>query len=199
MPLSGNHLGPERRLLLVVLLAFSFVAILPALCTSAPAGQDTLDVKTEPGGGIRAVAHVRFPAKPDVILAMLTDYARWPELFDLRMRVADVTIHESVATVDLRIDHALLPGERRLITDSRALSGGGIVTDLVGGDFKKYHRVWKLAPGEAGEQTVADFELIVAIDSVVPDWLVALAIRRELESHFRIVKEKALERVSRGK
>jgi hypothetical protein len=79
------------------------------------------------------------------------------------------------------------------------LAGGGIVTDLVAGDFKRYHRVWKFTTSSDGARTVADFELIVAIDSIVPDWLVALAMRRELESHFRIVKEKALERSKQGR
>ena len=125
---------------------------------------------------------------------MLTDYQHWPDLFEVRMRLVEMKIHQGVATTDLRIDHALLPGERRLVTESRAMPGGGLVTDLVGGDFKRYHRVWKLAPANEGAATVADFELVVAIDSIVPDWLVALATRRELEAHFRIVKEKALAR-----
>ncbi|HEY6084639.1 MAG TPA: SRPBCC family protein [Nitrospira sp.] len=153
---------------------------------------DVLEVRTESGGGIKATAHVLFPAKPEVILAMLTDYAHWPELFDVRMRVADLSIREGVATTDLRIEHALLPGERRLVTESRVVARDVIVTDLVGGDFKKYHRVWKLNPADRGRHTAADFELLVAIDSIVPDWLVALAMRRELESHFRIVKDKSL-------
>jgi hypothetical protein len=125
---------------------------------------------------------------------MLTDYQHWPDLFEVRMRLVDMKIHQGVATTDLRIDHALLPGERRLVTESRAMPGGGLVTDLVGGDFKRYHRVWRLAPANEGAETIADFELVVAIDSIVPDWLVALATRRELEAHFRIVKEKALAR-----
>ncbi|HEU5202073.1 MAG TPA: SRPBCC family protein [Nitrospira sp.] len=156
--------------------------------------QELLDVKTDPAGGVRAIALMRFPASPAVIQAMLTDYQHWPDLFEVRMRLVDLKIHQGVATVDLRIDHALLPGERRLVTESRAVPNGGIVTDLVGGDFKRYHRVWKLSPVNGGTETIADFELVVAIDSIVPDWLVALATRRELETHFRIVKEKALAR-----
>jgi hypothetical protein len=74
-----------------------------------------------------------------------------------------------------------------------------MMTDLIGGDFKKYRRVWKLTPVDGGARTRADFELVVAIDSVVPDWLVALAMRRELEAHFRIVKEKALARTKSEK
>jgi len=56
--------------------------------------------------------------------------------------------------------------------------------------------VWKLSPAKEGRETSADFELRVAIDSIVPDWLVAMATRRELEAHFRIVKEKARTRAA---
>jgi len=103
-----------------------------------------------------------------------------------------------VVTTDLRIEHALLPGERRLVTESRVTANEGIVTDLVEGDFTRYHRVWKLSPANEGRETYADFELKVAIDSIVPDWLVALATRRELDAHFRIVKEKARARAAKS-
>ena len=171
-----------------------FQIVLSCFAVSAQTSQDLLDVRTDPAGGVRAIARLTFPASPEVIQSMLTDYQHWPDLFEVRMRIVDVKIDQGVATTDLRIDHALLPGERRLVTESRAMPNGGIVTDLVGGDFKRYHRVWKLAPVNAGRETIADFELVVAIDSIVPDWLVALATRRELEAHFRIVKEKALAR-----
>jgi hypothetical protein len=172
----------------IVLLLFSdpFVAV-------AQPEPDVLDVRTDPAGGVRATARLTFPVKPEIIQSLLTDYRHWPDLFEVRMRVVDLNIREGVATTDLRIDHALLPGERRLVTESR-VKINGIVTDLVGGDFKKYHRVWKLAPTNGGAETLAEFELVVSIDSIVPDWLVALATRRELETHFRIVKEKALAR-----
>lgn len=152
---------------------------------------DFLDVKTDPAGGVVATARVVFPASPEKIHAILTDFPHWPDLFEVRMRLADLQVRQDVVTTDLRIEHALLPGERRLVTESRATGTQGIVTDLVGGDFKRYHRVWKLSPANGGRETSADFELKVAIDSIVPDWLVALATRRELEAHFRIVKEKA--------
>jgi Polyketide cyclase / dehydrase and lipid transport len=176
-------------------LTICVVYLLPAFpAVAAETTQELLDVKTDPAGGVRAIARMRFPASPAVIQAMLTDYQHWPDLFEVRMRLVDLKIDQGVATTDLRIDHALLPGERRLVTESRAVPNGGIVTDLVGGDFKRYHRVWKLTPVNGGTETIADFELVVAIDSIVPDWLVALATRRELETHFRIVKEKALAR-----
>lgn len=164
---------------------------------SAATDADGLEVKTEPGGGIRATAHPLFPAKPEIIQALLTDYTHWPDLFETRMRVADLRGHDGIATVNLRIDHPLMPGERRLVTESRILPNGGLVTDLTGGDFKRYHRMWKLQPVEEGNQTRADFELVVEIKSMVPDWLVVIAVRQELEAHFRIVKQKALERSKR--
>jgi hypothetical protein len=154
---------------------------------------DRLEVKIESGGGVRATARVLFPAKTEVIQKLLTDYAHWPDLFEVRMRLADVKVENGVATVDLRIDHALMPGERQLITESRTLPGGGVVTDLKGGDFKRYHRAWMLTPSADGDQTLAEFELVVQPELMVPDWLIAMVTRQELESHFRIVKQKALE------
>jgi hypothetical protein len=151
-----------------------------------------LDVRTESTGGVRATATIFFPAPVSVIQAILTDYAHWPELFEVGMRVADLKVQDGVATMDVRIKHALLPGERRLVTESRVLPGGELVADLKGGDFKRYHRRWKLTSSNGDAQTRADLELSVEIVSVVPDWLVAVAMRRDLESHFRIVKEKAL-------
>jgi hypothetical protein len=153
---------------------------------------DVLDVSTEPNGGVRAVASILFPAPVSVIQAILTDYAHWPELFEGRMRIADLKFQDGVATTDLRIEHALLPGERRLVTESRMLPNGELVADLKGGDFTRYHRRWKLTSVNGGAQTRADFELVFEIDSNMPDWIVALALRRDLETHFRIVREKAL-------
>ena len=180
---------------LVLLLAFHMLLFVPPWEADALAVADTdgLEVKAEPGGGIRATAHPIFPAKPEVIQALLADYSHWPDLFEVRMRVAELTIRDGVATIDLRIEHPLMPGEHRLVTESRSVPNGGLVTDLKGGDFKSYHRVWVLEPAGAGNQTRAAFELVIEIESMVPDWLVAIAMRQELEAHFRIVKQKALE------
>lgn len=153
-----------------------------------------LDVRAEPTGGIRATASVLFPAPVSVIQAILTDYAHWPELFEGRMRVAYLKFQNGVATTDLRIEHALLPGERRLVTESRILPNGWLVADLKGGDFKRYHRQWELTSVNGGAETRANFELVFEINSVAPDWLVSIATRRDLESHFRIVKERAIVR-----
>ena len=174
---SGYWMRSSGNLkLLRVLVTLCVLCLLPSLpAASAETAQELLDVKMDPAGGVRAIASMTFLASLDIIQSMLTDYRHWPDLFEVRMRLIDVRIREGVATTDLRIDHALLPGERRLVTESRTIPNGGLVTDLVGGDFKRYHRVWKLAPANDGTATRADFELVVAIDSIVPDWLMALA------------------------
>jgi len=190
---SGKNRTGGRWLLLCVLSLFSWTSTL-----GSDSPQEFLQVKTDPAGGVIATARVLFPAAPEIIHSLLTDFRRWPELFEVRMRLVDLQVRQDVVTTDLRIEHALLPGERRLVTESRATANEGIVTDLVEGDFTRYHRVWKLSPANEGRETYADFELKVAIDSIVPDWLVALATRRELDAHFRIVKEKARARAAKS-
>ena len=110
-------------------------------------------------------------------------------------------IREQAGSVftDIRIEHALLPGERRLLSESRTLATGGLLTELKGGDFKQYRRMWTLIPTEEGRQTKAQFELLVEIETIVPDWVIAVAMRQELETHFRIVREKALVRATQGR
>jgi hypothetical protein len=151
-----------------------------------------LDVRTEPTGGVRATATILFPVEPAIIQRILTDYAHWPELFDVRMRMAEIREQDGKAFTDIRIDHALLPGERRLLSETKTLPTGGLLTELKGGDFKQYRRFWKLTPVDGGAHTRAEFELLVEIDWSMPDWMVALALRRDLETHFRIMREKAL-------
>jgi len=151
-----------------------------------------LDVHTEPTGGVLATATILFPVEPAIIQRLLTDYAHWPELFDIRMRMAEIRVQDGKAFTDIRIDYALLPGERRLLSETRTLPTGGLLTELKGGDFKQYRRFWKLIPIDGGAHTRAEFELLFEIDSDMPDWMVALALRRDLETHFRIIREKAL-------
>jgi hypothetical protein len=197
MRLSDKPLGawPVLLFLIVVLVLLSIAALGSRALATADA--DELEVSVEPGGGVRATAHPPFPAKPEVIQALLVDYAHWPDLFDVRMKVVALNIQDGVATIDLRIDHPVMPGERRLVTESRVLPNGGLVTDLKSGDFKRYHRIWKLQSAGDGNHTRADFELTVEPDSLAPDWLVAMVVRQELATHFRIVRQKALEHSKR--
>jgi hypothetical protein len=158
-------------------------------CATEPV---VLDVRTESTGGVRATATIFFPVERAIIQGLLTDYTHWPELFDARMRMAEIREYDGKVFTDIRIDHALLSGERRLLSETRILPTGGLLTELKGGDFKQYRRFWKLIPIDGGAHTKAEFELVVEIDTIVPDWMVATAMKRDLESHFRIMKEKAL-------
>jgi ribosome-associated toxin RatA of RatAB toxin-antitoxin module len=158
-----------------------------------------LVVKADPAGGVRATATLLFPGSPSLLQSILTDYANWPQLFETRMRLANLEDRAGHVITDLYISHALLPGEQRLLCESRTVPGGGLVTELKGGDFKRYHRVWRLQPAGDGSQTRAEFELLVEVAAMVPDWLVAVAMGRELDAHFRIVREKALDRITKEK
>ncbi|HEY7533564.1 MAG TPA: hypothetical protein VH681_12395 [Nitrospiraceae bacterium] len=195
MPLRDNT--PARWLAILCLACLPTAALISSVSVASSA--DDLTVKTDPHGGVRATAQILFSAKPEILQSILTDYARWPDLFEVQMKVASLNIDHGVATTDLRIEHMLLPGERRLVCESKALPSGGLITDLKAGDFKQYHRVWKLNPVGDGNQTQGEFELIVEIESMVPDWLVAMTMRRELEAHFRILKDKALMQTREGR
>lgn len=156
-----------------------------------------LVVQAEPTGGVRATATLLFPGNPAVLHSILTEYHKWPELFETKMRVAQVEEREGHVLTDVFISHPLLPGEQRLICDSQVLPGGGLVTDLKGGDFKQYHRAWKLEAAGDGTQTRADFELLVEPKTLIPDWLIAVAMERELNAHFHLVRQRALDRVTK--
>ncbi len=158
-----------------------------------------LVVKADPAGGVRATATLLFPGSPSLLHSILTDYRNWPRLFETRMRLANLEEHDGRVLTDLYISHALLPGEQRLLCESQTVPGDGIVTELKGGDFKRYRRQWKLQPAGDGHQTRAEFELVVEVVTMVPDWLVAVAIERELNAHFRIVRETALDRITKEK
>lgn len=173
------------------------VVIATAEDTAAVQPFKALVVKPDPDGGVRAVATLLFPGSPALLQSILADYRNWPQLFETRMRLANLEDHAGRVVTDLYISHALLPGEHRLLCESRSLPGGGLVTDLKGGDFKRYHRVWKLLPAGDGNQTRAEFELLVEVETIVPDWLVAVAMERELNAHFRIVREVALDRITK--
>lgn len=84
-----------------------------------------LVVQPDPDGGVRATATLLFPGGPAVLHSILSEYHKWPELFETRMRVAQVEERDGRVLTDIYISHALLPGEQRLLCESQALPGGG--------------------------------------------------------------------------
>ena len=105
-----------------------------------------LDVRSEPSGAVRATAVIFFPVEPAIIQRLLTDYARWPDLFDVRMRMAEIREQDGKAFTDIRIDHALLPGERRLLSETRILPTGELLTELKGGRLQTVSTVLEAHP-----------------------------------------------------
>lgn len=167
---------------------------LPAQAADAPAME--LEIHDDPAGGKKAVATLRIAAPPDAVRAVLSDYERWPDLFDGRFRIVKLERLDGRVVTDLLIDRSPLPGELRLLCETRELPNGEIVTSLIEGNFTRYLRRWRFVPEIHGGavHTRAEMELLVAMDSWVPDWLFATMLRRDLETHFKILRERALER-----
>ena len=76
-----------------------------------------LVVQPDPDGGVRATATLLFPGGPAVLQSILSEYRKWPELFETRMRVAQVEERDGRVLTDIYISHALLPGEQRLLCE----------------------------------------------------------------------------------
>jgi hypothetical protein len=154
-----------------------------------------LEIHDDPAGGKKATATVSIQAPPEAVRAVLSDYERWPDLFDGRFRIAKLERLDGRVVTDLLIDRSPLPGEMRLVCETRELPNGEIVTSLIEGDFKRYLRRWRFVSEMHGGavHTRAEMELLVAMDSWVPDWLFAAMLRRDLEIHFKILRKRAIE------
>lgn len=177
------------------LLLVSCLFLLYAGAAGAAGGEAAgLAVKTEPSGGVRATAILLIPAPPSVVHQVLTDYEQWPNLFSVPLQVIRVERREGGAVTDLILKHSFLPGGRRLLCDNRELPGGGLVSTLMAGDFKRYVRTWTLAPDGDQAGTRASFDLLVEIETWAPDWLVAWELKRQLDGHFRILRATAAAR-----
>ncbi len=167
------------------------------LCPEVSLGKGTresVEVTVEADGGFRARGAFQIAAGPPVVQAILTDYEKWPELFETNLRIATVDREGDRVVVELFIQHLLLFREQRLRCENWELPGGGLRTTRLEGDFRRYDRTWKIRSEENGVQTRAEFELLIEVDTWAPDWLVAWSLRKELETHFRRVKEKAEKR-----
>ena len=157
-------------------------------------GIKTIDVHTDPRGGVVAHATLNIAAPPAVVQQILTDYEHWPELFTVSMRMARIERYPDRVVTDIYLKHGFLSGERRLLGENRELPEGGVHTTMLEGDFRRYSRTWKISSDGTNKTTKAEFHLEVEVDTLAPDWLVATMMKRELESHFQILNEKASQR-----
>lgn len=184
------------RIPLMAVLAVCCALPAPTGVRAAEAPSTVLEIRDDPAGGKKATATLRIAAPPDAVRAVLGDYERWPDLFGGRFRLAKLERLDGRVVTDLLIDRSPLPGAMRLLCETRELPGGEIVTSLIEGDFKRYLRRWRFVPEASGAtvQTRAEMELLVDLDSWVPDWLFGTMLRRDLESHFKILHKRAVER-----
>lgn len=144
-------------------------------------------------GTIQATASFRVKADPSDIQAVITDYEQWPDLFDTDIRITKVERLEGRVVTELLVNHMLLFSSKRLLCENREIPGGGLTTSKLEGDFKRYDRTWKVLPKKEGDYSVVEFHLEMDVNTWAPDWIVASALRDELEVHFQLVKERAEE------
>jgi hypothetical protein len=208
MPASGVATAwvarPFRLPLAAGIFVLGFLPLIrpvPAAAVSDREKQEQIEVASEPGGGVRATARLHFDVPPSVIQQVLTDSENWPKLFGTPTRLASVDRRADRVVTDVYIRHPILPGERRLLCETRVLPEGGLVTSLIEGDFIRYLRTWRLSEAGAGTgeghgATEAQFELVVEVKTLAPDWLVSIELKRQLEKHFRIVRETAAARAA---
>lgn len=164
------------------------------LGTAAAAPEaNELKVWPDPTGGARVIAAIHIPAAPHVVQSILTDYEGWPALFNHDIRVASLERTNGRILTDLYIKRPLLAGEIHLLCETEEFSDGG-QTRLVAGDFKRYLRTWRLRQDGRADATLAEIEMTVEPNTWFPDWVVTLALRRELERHFQILGERAAAR-----
>jgi hypothetical protein len=167
--------------ILPLILAAAMAAVMFGMPVYAEDAPDTvLDIRDDPAGGKKVAATLRIAAPPDAVRAVLSDYERWPDLFDGRFRMAKLERLNGRVVTDLLITRWPWPGEMRLIE----------------GNFKRYRRHWRFIPEPNGRavHTRAELEMLVDIDSWVPDWLFATMLRRDLEAHFKILRDRAVAR-----
>jgi hypothetical protein len=186
----------NARIPLAAVLAACCVLSVMAGVRAADVPATVLEIHDDPAGGKKATATLRIAAPPDAVRAVLGDYERWPDLFDGRFRMAKLERLDGRVVTDLLIKRSPLPGEMRLLCETRELPDGGIVTSLIEGDFTRYRRQWRFVPEMNGGavHTRAEMELVVNPEMWTPGWLFATMLRSDLEAHFKILRERAIER-----
>lgn len=182
---------------IVVTLFLSIWIGLPCAEAGVPAVvQPVVDVQPDPGGGVHAHAVLDLPGSRAVVEHVLTDYEAWPQLFETEMRMGTIQRYEDRVVTELFVQHPIVPGESRLLSENRREADGRLTTVLLGGDFTRYSRSWHLSEPSTGA-TRAEFDLIMQPKTLAPDWVVALALRRELNTHFKRLIARIAEEAAR--
>ncbi len=142
---------------------------------------------------------MQIAAPQAVVQAVLTNYPAWPELFTKPIEVLRIEQIGDRVLTELQVNHGFLFGKRRLILENRPLPDGGVVSTLVGGDFRQYVRTWRLGPGRGNRGTEAEIDLLTEIETWAPDWILVRIVRSELEGHFELLRQAAQEQAARDR
>ncbi len=142
---------------------------------------------------------MQIAAPQAVVQAVLTNYPAWPELFTKPIEVLRIEQIGDRVLTELQVNHGFLFGKRRLICENRPLPDDGVVSTLVGGDFRQYVRTWRLGPGQGNRGTEAELDLLIEIETWAPDWILVRIVRSELEGHFGLLRQAAQEQAARDR
>jgi len=186
------HRSPNIRPSLVLTLVFLHVS--PIWGFASGETIERLEVHAEAKVGFVVTATVHLAASPAIVQEILTDYEHWPDLFSTTVRMARIERFPDRTVTNIYIKHGFLTMERRLLCENRELPGGGLTTTMLEGDFRHYSRTWHLSSDGSTNSTRGEFRLEVDVDTFAPNWLVATMLKKELESHFEILKTRTEQR-----
>jgi ribosome-associated toxin RatA of RatAB toxin-antitoxin module len=144
-----------------------------------------LDIAVDAEGIAHVTGTLDLPGEPHTVHAILTDYAQWPSLFSKGMSVLTVRHEPDGVITDLSLPRYLLPGTLRLVILTQTPTLGQIEARLIDGDFDHFRRLWEFVPLHEGRATRARLQMDIRPKGWLPRWLLAYALRRELQEHFQ--------------
>ena len=144
-----------------------------------------LDIQIDENGTATVKALLELPGTPSITHDVLTDYDQWPTLFPAGLRLATIRREPDRVVTDLYVQARVLPGELRLMIETREPRPGQLDAHFLAGDFQRYERTWRLSPAVNGTRTKAELDMLIQLKQWAPHWLVATLLRQDLEEHFR--------------
>jgi len=174
----------RQRRILCLLLCGLLLALLSARSVfSATDDIHSLDVVVDAQHVAHVHAILELPAKPEIVFAVLTDYAQWPTLFAPGLIIAAIRDEPEGVITEMYLPRVLLPGTLHVIIRTR-VTPQQIEAELIGGDLHRFWRLWRLMPLAKGRETRAELQMAVQPKGWIPNWLIRYSIEMELHDHF---------------
>lgn len=199
----GPREGPVplrcRRRRIPCLLLCGLLALLSDRSVFSATGDiNSLDVVVDAQHVAHVHAILELPAKPEIVFAVLTDYAQWPTLFAPGLIIAAIRDEPEGVITEMYVPRVLLPGTLHVIIRTRVDTPQQIEAELISGDLHRFWRLWRLMPLAKGRETRAELQMAVQLKGWTPNWLIRYSIEMELHNHFErlraaVQREKARE------